>query len=120
MHGAFQRISTPKVDQMLHHHCLVARSSPENRGGKARGLGEGFEQVSGQDLRRLHRRDRFDVVIGGTEQDAPQPQKVTRYLEIDDLACPSRQELVRADPTVGQDVGGGVDLPLMDQILARE
>ena len=104
---------------MLNHHRLVPRRGPENRGGETRSPGEGFEQVAGQDLGRLHPCDRFDIVIRGAEQDAPQPQKVTRYLKINDLARAAGQQLVGADPTVRQDVGGLVDLPLVYQVRPR-
>ena len=50
------------------------------------------------------------------EQDAAQPQKIARYLEIDDLARAVRLNLARADPAGRENIRGLVGLALVHQI----
>ena len=78
------------------------------------------EQIAFQNLRCLHRRHRLDVVVGGAKQDRAQAEKVARNLEVDDLARAVGQQLVGADPSVREDVGGRMGLALVDEIAPRD
>ena len=52
-----------KVDQMFHHHGLVARHSPQHRRREPLRGREGVEELRRDDLRRLDPRHGLDAVI---------------------------------------------------------
>ena len=61
----------------------------------------------------------LDIVVRRAEQDAAQPQEITWNLEIDNLTCPVREQLVGAHPAISEDIGRLSHLALADQIHSR-
>jgi hypothetical protein len=74
-HALFGR-PPAEIDEMLHHHRLVPRGRPEDRGREPWRAREGVEDVGGQHLGGLDPGDGLDAVIGGAEQDAAEPEEV--------------------------------------------
>ncbi|WP_340692414.1 hypothetical protein [Hyphomonas sp.] len=103
---------------MLNHHRLVSRRGPEYRDCKPRVCRECAQEITLQYFRSLNWRDRFDIVISGSQKYRPQAEKVARYLEINNLSGTIAENFIGADPTLRKDVRGSVLLALMDKVDA--
>ena len=120
MRRAFEGVAPADADEMFHHHRFVPRCRPQNGSGEARRRRERLQEVAFQHLRGLDRRDRLDIVVGGVEQDRAETEEIAGDLEVDDLPRSVPQELVGADPALGEDVGGRMGLALMDDIASSD
>ncbi len=105
MRHALTRISPSYVDQVLNHHRFISRDRPKNCCRQPGRLRKCFQEIIHYYLNSLDFHDRFYAVIRGVQQNASQAQKVTRYLEIDDLTRPVSLSLVGTNPARGQNVG---------------
>jgi hypothetical protein len=76
-------------------------------------------QIRLEDFGGLDRHDRLETVVRGAQQHAAQAEEVTGHLEIDDLAGSIGLDLVGANPSAREDVGGLIRLPLVHHVPSR-
>ena len=80
-------------------------NAPEQSHGKPWVLSKSIEKSGYQDFTHFNFCYGFDVVIRRVKQNTSYPQKIARYLEINDLSGSVSLNFVGADPAAHQDEG---------------
>ena len=105
---------------MLNDHSLVAGRGPKNGSGQPGRFSKRVHKIRDMHFRHFDVGNWFDTVIRDVQSHAPQPDKIARNLEVDNLLLAICQKLVGASPAKNKNVSHLICLPLMYQIASGD